>query len=114
MKSALYLNHIPLHAIIGVYPHERETPQRLILSIKATLPEVLEDSLEHTVNYDEIIEFCQKIAQRNHYQLIEILAQRLYKDIKSAFALKDLHVWVQKSLKDCEAIAEAYDDSDNR
>ena len=71
---------ITTNTIIGCYPHERTTPQKLIIDLSASLHAsnwLNPDNLETTVDYDGLIDFVQQEVNSTSYQLLESLAQHL-------------------------------------
>ena len=63
--------------LIGVLPHERTTPQRLVISLDLTcdLTRAGEsDALEETVDYAAVAQEVTRIACASHCRLIERLA----------------------------------------
>lgn len=59
---------------IGIYPHEKVAPQRVILDIEAecALPEIMAEDINQTVSYETFVTMAREIAERRHYDLIEI------------------------------------------
>ena len=83
--STKRMNHIFIHdlmayGIVGVYPHERLTPQKLILNIAIYFGEVpaqKSDRLIDAIDYSYVAEKLVSYIQETQHQLLEKLCQEL-------------------------------------
>jgi dihydroneopterin aldolase len=76
----IFINDLRLECIIGVLPHERETPQPLWINV--TLDCDLSragasDALEHTVDYKALADAITDLAVKSEFFLIERLAEAI-------------------------------------
>ncbi|WP_413207393.1 dihydroneopterin aldolase [Rhodospirillum sp. A1_3_36] len=86
----LFVNGLELMAHIGVYPQEREAPQRVRVSINLCVQEDggdLGDDLGKVVSYETLVTGTQRIVAEGHVNLVETLAERI-----AALALSDPRV----------------------
>lgn len=90
--------------IIGIYPHERETPQDLFVDLKVGLDfSGLSDDIQLVVDYDWLKECVIQEAVQGKYRLLEVLALRVIERIFERERV--LSVWIR--LKKPHAIKEA-------
>lgn len=62
---------------IGVHPHEKRAPQRLVVSVEATLEGEgkAADDIAATLDYDRICDFIRGLAREGHFELQETVAR---------------------------------------
>jgi dihydroneopterin aldolase len=75
---------LEVDAPIGVYPHEQNTLQKLIidLTLECDLTKAGEtDELEHAIDYDALAAIAQQTATEKHHKLIETVAHQIAKRI---------------------------------
>ena len=56
-KDIIFIEGLEIETIIGVYEHERDIKQKVVLDIEMTIPEsdaASSDDLRHTVDYDAV------------------------------------------------------------
>jgi dihydroneopterin aldolase len=89
------VENYPVQALIGVYAHELNCRQLLIVTTTLEVDPPEADSLEQAVNYSQITTVIEAVAS-NHTKLIECFATKVARaclmDPRVAFA----HVRVQK------------------
>jgi len=96
------LKGIQLQAIIGVYPKEKETPQPLVINLAYAVPvteAAINDSLNQTIDYDQIITHVIEFVQNNPFELIETLAERLSQSLLAHFPTQ----WIKLNINKPEA-----------
>lgn len=65
---------------IGVYPHEKDHPQRVRINVDLTVRESvtpLDDNIDNVVPYDLVIERIKALAEGRHINLLESLADAI-------------------------------------
>lgn len=64
---------------IGVHAHEKLAPQRLVVSVEATLEGEGDaaDDIAATLDYDRICDFIRAIGREGHVELQETVARRV-------------------------------------
>ena len=73
------LKAIQLKAKIGVYAWEKLHPQTLIIDLAYAVPATSaadSDSLQQTIDYDQVIAHLKDFVSQQHFALIETLAAR--------------------------------------
>lgn len=102
----VFVSNLKLDALIGVYEHELETPQKLIINIDLTVSEDkadIDDKLVGVVCYETIVNKIKAIVASGHVNLVETLAEDF-----AAACLEDNRVIAARiRLEKPEAIAEA-------
>ena len=76
----VFIRDLMLNALIGVYGHEKENPQRirinLDLAVKET-PSAVEDRLSDVVSYEDVADGIRSMVASGHVNLVETLAERI-------------------------------------
>lgn len=77
MHGIIKIVEYRIQGIVGVYPHERETAQELLVDIEMKVDfseAVLTDAIVDTVNYEEIGMICRNLIREREYKLLETFA----------------------------------------
>ena len=77
MHDIIRVEGIELQAFVGIYPHEHEMRQPLVidLALYLSLREAgLKEDIKETLDYDHVVQLTQTIVQERHYKLVETLA----------------------------------------
>ena len=91
---------LKIDCIIGVYPLERKEPQRIIIDLEVEPKEIpYEDSIDSTINYDEIVDLCKNKVREKSFKLIEILAKEILDLLFNKFFLKKAKITIKKPSK---------------
>ncbi len=86
----VFVHDLVLRCSIGVHRHERDSRQRVRLSIDLSVAEDVAphgDDLANVVSYEEIVSGVRRIVDSEHVNLVETLAERI-----AAFCLEDARV----------------------
>ncbi|MGE0626026.1 MAG: dihydroneopterin aldolase [Pseudomonadales bacterium] len=76
----LFIRDLPVECVIGVHPHERNSRQRLLISIELRTSfrdAAATDDLAHALDYVALAETIERIATDGRFRLIEALAERI-------------------------------------
>lgn len=76
----IFVEGLLIQASIGVYPHEHEATQPIIMDIEldlGTMAAPTEDRLHETLDYGMVAEKAEELALETHVQLVETLADRI-------------------------------------
>lgn len=76
----VFVKGLELQAVVGIYDHEKDNPQRLIVSVDLNVAEDASshsDKLENVVCYEAVVRNIQKMCEQGHVNLIETLAERV-------------------------------------
>ena len=98
-KEIIFIEGLEIETIIGVYEHERDIKQKVVLDIEMTLPESDasgSDDLRHTVDYDAVSKLVTSYVIDTQYQLIESLAEQVASLVLGAFATDSLKLKLSK------------------
>ena len=106
-KDIIFIEGLEIETIIGVYEHERDIKQKVVLDIEMTLPESdasSSDDLRHTVDYDAVSKLVTSYVIDTQYQLIESLAEQVASLVLGAFATDSLKLKLSKpgAVKKCQ------------
>jgi 7,8-dihydroneopterin aldolase/epimerase/oxygenase len=91
MHDVIRIEGIDLQAFVGIYPHEHEMRQPLVidLALYLSLREAgLKEDIAKTLDYDDVVQLTQTTVQERHYKLVETLAETIATRLKDAFAPK--------------------------
>ena len=95
---------------IGIYYHEREAPQRVLIDVELLMSPVSEpmsDDVDDSLNYDVIRETIVGIVGSRHFDLQETLARELFDVLRALDGVIGLRVRTAKpdAYPDCKQIA---------
>ena len=79
-STRIFVKGLLIQASIGVYPHEHESTQPIIVDVELDMADMTlptEDRLHETLDYSFVAEKCEELAQQAHVQLVETLADRI-------------------------------------
>ena len=90
-KRKIFINNLTLTASIGVYEQEKKIKQKIIVNLEILLTNDTEpqsDNLQQTQDYSQFRKCVTDIVQSEHFDLLEILTKKIYRDIsKNEFVL---------------------------
>ena len=93
------LHNLVVYAYHGVHPEEKTLGQRFEIDIEFTLanpPQPWRDGLQSTVSYVNLTRLASRIAEREKFDLIETLADRLVEEIRQHPLIASVMVRVRK------------------
>ncbi len=79
----VFVRGLELRALLGVHPHEKAAPQRVVIGVELAVRDeaapsgVGEDDLRRTVDYAALVRAARTIVAEGHTLLVETLAERL-------------------------------------
>ena len=108
-KQEIYFKNIEIMCNIGVYKHEKEKSQRVIVNIKILLSDTVKpknDKINETLNYNLVYTKIKNIAKSQHFNLVETLANQIFKYLISFDKITHLSVSISKPdiYGDCEEV----------
>jgi 7,8-dihydroneopterin aldolase/epimerase/oxygenase len=83
------LHGLRVECIVGIHPHERETPQQVILDIDLDYdfaPAATVDAIGDAVDYTRVASQVADLAERRGFQLIETMAEETVAMLLEQFA----------------------------
>jgi dihydroneopterin aldolase len=78
MIATTGLKGLRIECIVGVYPHEREHPQPVMIDVELdydVADAAHADDVGHAVDYDRVAEGVTELVQRRAFHLIETMAE---------------------------------------
>jgi dihydroneopterin aldolase len=79
----VFVRGLELRALLGVHPHEKAAPQRVVVGVELAVHDeaapsgVGEDDLRRTVDYAAVVRAASAIAAEGHTLLVETLAEKI-------------------------------------
>ncbi len=99
----VFVRGLRIDAEIGLYPHERERRQPLLVDITIELAPIPVRRFRDTVDYDWLAGHARTLAARGHVDLVETYAQALAAACLGDERVRSVSVRVEKP----DAIADA-------
>ena len=93
------LHNLVVYAYHGVHPEEKTLGQRFEIDIEFTLanpPQPWRDDLQSTVSYVNLIRLAVRIAEREKFDLIETLADRMVEEVRKHPLIASVTIRVRK------------------
>jgi 7,8-dihydroneopterin aldolase/epimerase/oxygenase len=75
----VFVRDLELHALIGIYDHEKINPQRIIVNVDLSVQEAeaaMDDDIGHVVSYEIVVKKIEAIVAAGHVNLVETLAEK--------------------------------------
>lgn len=104
MIGIIQIRDYKIHCVVGHYPHERKEDQEIEIDVdlKADFTECVQtDSVEDTINYEQVCRICRDLAESNRYHLLETFAFEALNKLFEHFPL----LWARIRVKKKGAIA---------
>lgn len=78
-EKTIVVRNLEILLSIGVHDREKVAPQRLLVSVEATIPGDRDegDDVGSTLDYDRICAFIRSLSLRPHVELQETVARRV-------------------------------------
>lgn len=100
MEGVISIEDFKIECTVGIYPFEKKEKQNVFidLSLVTDFSRCLKtDAIADTINYDEVVNICNDIANIKHTQLLEKLAYDIVKTLFSKFdSLKAIKIKIKK------------------
>ena len=80
----ILINNLVMQASVGVYENEKQNKQKIIINIELLLSnnsEPKQDNLESTQDYSQFRKCIVDIIQSQHFQLLEILVEKIHSSL---------------------------------
>ena len=77
----ILINNLIIQASVGVYEHEKQNKQKLIVNVELLLSndsEPKQDNLKSTQDYSQFRKCLIDIIQSQHFQLLEVLVEKIH------------------------------------
>ena len=79
LRRCIRIRELELNARVGIYDHEKQNPQRLIVSLDIDV-ELANQTIQNTddiVDYDGIAESIRDMVSQSHIELLETVAEKI-------------------------------------
>ncbi len=108
-SSTVIIRNLEVSMPIGIHPHERAAPQRLLVSVEVEVespPEAGADRIAATLDYDRICDFIRALPSAGHVELQETVARRVLDFVLSMPHARSAVVETRKPdvFDDCEHV----------
>ena len=93
----IYIDDLRLSTLIGIYPREKALPQAIEISMQigtSTINAGASDDISDTINYAAVVERVRSELARQHFNLLETLAEYIANLIMQDFGAP----WVRVSI----------------
>jgi dihydroneopterin aldolase len=74
----VFVKDLKVDALIGIYPEEKTTPQKIVVNIDLSVKEgddPLSDDIKNVVSYEIVVQKVERIVAQGHVGLAETLAE---------------------------------------
>jgi 7,8-dihydroneopterin aldolase/epimerase/oxygenase len=114
MKSRnrkIFINQLELMVFIGVYEQEKKNKQKIIINIEVLMTNGSEpkaDNLQATQDYSQFRKLAKEIAESQHFELLEMLANKIHSSINNnKFVIgSKINICKPSIFEDCEVAYE--------
>jgi dihydroneopterin aldolase len=100
MSDLIRVVDLEVFAHIGVPHAERQTAQRLLISLELATDSFSHaagtDNLAWTVNYADVVEHVKELTAKRERKLLERLAEELAMDLLKSFPIRKITVEIKK------------------
>jgi 7,8-dihydroneopterin aldolase/epimerase/oxygenase len=76
----VFVRDLELMALIGIYDHEKEKPQRIVVNLDVSVREddgPMTDDIGHVVSYEIMVKKVEAIIADGHVNLVETLCEKI-------------------------------------
>ena len=98
-KNYIFIEGLEVQASVGIYDHEKQGAQPLVLSLEAECligSTFLHDDINETLNYEKIVSVINNTIEERHYNLIETHAETIAANLFRIEKIYALSVEIKK------------------
>lgn len=98
-SDTVFIRNLAVQTIIGIHPHERTTPQTVLISLELeteTTTAAAYDDIASALDYDVLAQRVTEFVSQAEFQLIETLAESLAALVLENLPVAQVLVEVQK------------------
>lgn len=81
MKNKIFLKDLSFLAIVGIYPHEKEKRQSILVDLELEIDSfhgaIEKDEIHYSVDYEKIYQTVNKTVVDRNFNLLETLAYQV-------------------------------------
>lgn len=95
----VFIKNLQLDVIIGIYPHERTTPQPITLNLEMewdNRPSANSDDIALTLDYEKVSNYIKEFAANSSFQLVETFTEILARKLIESFDIPALSIELNK------------------
>jgi dihydroneopterin aldolase len=95
----VFVRDLELKALLGIYPEERTTPQRIIINIDLSVSESddpLSEDIAKVVSYELVVKQVERIVGEGHVNLVETLAELIARECLMDARVDAVRVRIEK------------------
>ena len=99
MTDKIFIRELEISAIIGILPHERSTPQPVIINLEIATDihqAAQSENIVNTLDYAAIAETITAFVGKSQFQLLETLAEKTAELILQKFKATWLRLEIAK------------------
>jgi dihydroneopterin aldolase len=93
---SIFVRGLAVDAEIGIYDHERDRTQPLVLDVELSLAPGRVEHIADTINYELVLTEARRIAGAGHMNLVETFADRLARALMVDARVLRVRVRVEK------------------
>lgn len=78
MRGTTGIHDLRIECIVGIYPHERVTPQTVIVNVELDYdfsPAAASDHIADVIDYDQVVQSITTLVQARGFQLLETMVE---------------------------------------
>ncbi len=97
--DTIFIRQLRLEAWVGLYGHEKIAPQTIEIDLELAVPgEAVFSSgrVADTIDYSQVVERLRALLDKEHFNLIETLADRIARLVLDEFKAPSVRVSVSK------------------
>lgn len=95
----IFITQLQLDATIGIYPHEKQHSQSLLLDIELMVDmqkAATTDAIADTLDYDKLASRLQQLTAASRFNLLEALAEHLAQTMLQEFPIQEIRLRINK------------------
>lgn len=99
MPDSVFVRSLMVHAIIGIHPHERVTPQpvRISFDLDTDIGDAARtDDICQALDYARAADLVAALTREGQFRLVETLAERIAERLLTEFRCDRVRVEVEK------------------
>ncbi len=98
VATTVFVRGLTIEAHIGLYPHEQDRAQPLVIDADLAIAPRAGEDVTHTVNYERVARHARAIAAAGHIGLVETFAERLARALIAEPRVVRVRLRVEKPL----------------
>lgn len=102
----IFIRELQLKTTIGIFEWEKKIKQNIIIDLEFAIDNrqaALNDDINETINYDQVITTIQTITEHQSFNLVETLAEKIADTLLQKFKTS----WLKISINKIGAIKQA-------